>query len=131
VSDSVARDYQTGAIGAAATVYEYRASGWILQERQNFIDLAAGWFQGTGKPDPNVLHSGRLHGSSLPLLAFEAFAQIEYCLNSHGSQFRDVFFLRLLPAINVIVNTIRPGFRLLRTDRRNEQQHQADTIQAV
>jgi hypothetical protein len=114
VSDSIAGDYQAGAIFAAAAVYEDRPFGWILQYRQNLVNLLVSWWKGTGKPDPNIVHSGGLHSSSLPALTTPGFAEIEYCPNSEASQFWDLLFRWLLPAINVVFDAIEPRSRLPR-----------------
>ncbi len=131
VSDSVAGNYQACAIGAPATVYEDRPPRWVLQQRQNLIDLLVSRFKGTGQPDPHILHSGGLHSSLLPRFTLQAFAQIEHCLNSHGSQFWDVFFLRLLAAIKVVVDAIGTRIRLLREQGRSQKQHEAKFMQPI
>ena len=113
VSDSIAGDYEAGPIVAAATVYEDRPFRWILQYRQNLVNLLGRWWKGSRKPDPNIVHSSRLHSSSFPFLTVPDCAQIEHGLNSGAGQFWDVLFSRLLPAIDVVLDPIEPRFRLV------------------
>lgn len=131
VSDPVAGDHHARPVGAAAAVHKDRAKAGIVEGCQNFIHRMVRGCEEPGHANPDIPHPGRFHRLLFPALVIQCSSQIEHRPNSVAGEVGNVLPGWLQPAINVIVHTIESGFRLLCPDRRNEQRHQANTIEPV
>lgn len=131
VSDPVAGDDYARPVCAAAAVHKDRAKCGIVEYCQNLIYLAIRRREEPGHANPDIPHPGRFHCLSFPALVIQSASQIEHRANSAAGKGGNVLPGWLQPAKDVIVNTVEPRSSLLRTDRRGQEQHQAQTIQAI
>lgn len=110
MGNPVTRKDQAHPIDAPPAMHKDRLPGRILQYRQDACYLLVLRRKKTGEPDADVLHTGRFDPLFLPWFVKSSTTQIEHGLDSHARQICEFLLVRLLPVVNVIIETanVRP-----------------------